>query len=103
MRGRYILLPYEQEMWKQELSLVITRLSHNQRDTEDLTNRDLSPANARDVLELLGWEESRDRDENGWEQDTWYYFKHPDFDFELTLYYTGYTFSMELYRSDIDD
>ena len=42
-------------------------------------------------------------DHNGWQNDTWYWFSHPDYDFRLVFYYEGYTFEMKLYREDIDD
>lgn len=102
MRGRYDMCSWEVEKWKQELEVIISRLTYNQQHQEDLTNYDLCPANVRSVLEKMGWTDA-DMSDNGWEQDTWYTFSHPDYDFDLTLYYEGYTFEMKLYRSDIDD
>ena len=102
MRGRYLMLPWEQEKWKQELSAIIDKLSYNQRHEENLTNYDLCPANVCQTLENLGWEEE-DLDVNGWQHDTWYRFSHPTYPFGLVFYYEGYTFEMKLYRSDIDD
>lgn len=102
MRGRYTMMDWEQEKWKQELSAAITRLSYNQRHEEDLTNWDLCPANVCKSLENLGWTQE-DMDDNGWQHDTWYHFSHPNYQFGLTFYYEGYTFEMKLYRSDIDD
>lgn len=102
MRGRYQMMEWEQEKWKQELSAIITRLTYNPRHEEDLTNYDLCPANVCKTLENLGWEQD-DMDDNGWQHDTWYRFSNPDYPFELTFYYEGYTFEMKLYRSDIDD
>ena len=102
MRGRYQMMEWEQEKWKQEFSGIIAKLSYNQRREEDLTNLDLCPANAVKTLENLGWTED-DMDHNGWQNDTWYWFSHPDYDFRLVFYYEGYTFEMKLYREDIDD
>lgn len=36
----------------------------------------------------------------GWEQDTWYDFAHPDYDFEVGFFYCGYTFRMYLSRKE---
>lgn len=102
MRGKYHMCPWEIEKWKQELSVVIARLSYNQRHEEFLTNWDLCPANVCKTLEELGWEQDNMED-NGWQHDTWYYFCHPDYQWALVFYYEGYTFEMKIYRSDIDD
>ena len=102
MRGKYHMMDWEQEKWKQEISGIIAKLSYNQRHEEDLTNLDLCPANVVKTLEILGWDED-DMDHNGWQNDTWYWFNHPDYKFRLVLYYEGYTFEMKLYREDIDD
>ena len=63
---------------------------------------DKSPSDISDMLEELGWE-SEPYDSNGWEQDTWIPFSHESYSFCLTLAYSGYYWTMELYRSDIDD
>ena len=102
MRGQYNMCLWEIEKWKQELSVVITRLSYDQHHIENLTNRELCPANICKTLENLGWKQEN-MDSNGWEHDTWYTFSHPNYYFNLTFYYEGYTFEMKLYRSDIDD
>jgi len=49
-----------------------------------------------------GWCDD-DFETNGWEDDTWYYFSHEDYEYQVVIYYCGYTFSIEMYRSDIDD
>lgn len=102
MRGKYHMMEWEQEKWKQEFSGIITRLGYNQRHIEDLTNLDLCPANVVKTLENLGWTEE-EMDSNGWENDTLYWFSHPDYKFDLVFHYEGYTFEMRLYRKDIDD
>lgn len=63
---------------------------------------DKSPADISDMLEELGWE-SDESSSNGWEQDTWIPFAHEAYGFCLILAYSGYYWTMELYRSDIDD
>lgn len=63
---------------------------------------DKSPSNITDMLETLGWEHD-EYESNGWEQDTWIPFAHEAYSFCLILAYSGYYWTMELYRSDIDD
>ena len=102
MRGRYHMMDWELEKWKQELSAAIVRLSQNKLYQEDFTNEDVCPANISTVLENLGWEHY-DSDGNGWENDCWIYFTNPDYNFDLVMYYQGYTFELKLYRRDIDN
>lgn len=102
MRGRYDMCPWEIEKWKQELEVILTRLTHNKKHQEQLTNYNLCPANVCTVLKQMGWT-NEDVDTNGLDQDTWYTFSHPDYNFNLILFYEGYLFEMGLYRSDIDD
>ena len=102
MRGRYQMLDWELEKWKQELSGAITRLSHDKHYQENFTYLDICPANIESALEEMGWE-SDEQENNGWQNDCWIYFAHEDYDFGLVLYYCGYTFELKLYRSDIDD
>lgn len=101
MRGNYSLKGWEAEKWKMEFLRFIKRLETFKSENEniDLTSFDLCPANVIDILELLGWEES-DFDSNGWEQDTWYDFTHPDYDFGVGFFYCGYTFKMYLSRKE---
>lgn len=99
MRGSYKLKDWEAEKWKREFLRFIKRLEAFKNENIDLTSFDLCPSNVIDILELLGWEQS-DFDSNGWEQDTWYDFTHPDYDFEVGLFYCGYTFRMSLSRKE---
>ena len=101
MRGSYKLKDWEVEKWKREFLRFIKRLEtfKNENENIDLTSFDLCPSNVIDILELLGWEQS-DFDSNGWEQDTWYDFTHPDYDFEVGFFYCGYTFRMYLSRKE---
>ena len=87
------------------LKSMIRDLSNNQRLKFNLRKSPLykkSPAEVSDMLEELGWE-SDESSSNGWEQDTWIPFAHEACGFCLTLAYSGYYWTMELYRSDIDD
>ncbi len=87
------------------LKSMIRDLSNNQRLKFNLREGPLykkSPAEVSDMLEELGWE-SDESSSNGWEQDTWIPFAHEAYDFCLSLAYSGYYWTMELYRSDIDD
>lgn len=95
MRGRYQMMDWELQKWKQELSAVIARLSQNKSYQEDFTHLDVCPANIEKALEDMGWE-CDEQDENGWQSDCWLYFSHYDYDFVLVLYYCGYTFEMKL-------
>lgn len=101
MRGSYTLREWEENKWKREFSRFIEALENAQSDGKkiDLTSLDLCPANVIDILGLLGWEEI-DFDSNGWEQDTWYEFAHPNHNFKITFFYCGYTFKMDLCRKE---
>lgn len=103
MRGSYTLREWEENKWEREFSRFIEALENAQSDEKkiDLTSLDLCPANVIDILGLLGWEEI-DFDSNGWEQDTWYEFAHPNHNFKITFFYCGYTFKMDLYRKEDD-
>ena len=102
MRGRSLMMDWELEKWKQELTAAIARLSYNKQHQEDFTHLDVCPANLEQALEEMGWE-ADEQDENGWENDCWIYFTNPDYNFDLVMYYQGYTFELKLYRRDIDN
>lgn len=97
MRGRWNMMDWELEKWKQELTAAIARLSYNKQHQEDFTHLDVCPANLIDALRDMGWED------DGWQNDCWTYFSHYDYDFVLVLYYCGHTFELKLYRADNDD
>ena len=87
------------------LKCMIKDLSDNQRLKLNLRESPLykkSPSDISDMLEELDWE-SEEYSSNGWEQDTWIPFAHEAYSFCLILAYSGYYWTMELYRSDIDD
>ncbi len=61
-----------------------------------------APSELDKILQEAGWERL-DFDSNGWQQDTWYWYAHPDYDFQLTMEYSGFYGDLKLYRRDIDD
>lgn len=61
-----------------------------------------SPAELDKILGEEGWEKIG-FEANGWQQDTWYHYAHPDYDFQLTMEYGGFYGNLKLYRRDIDD
>ena len=61
-----------------------------------------APSEIDNVLEELGWEKI-DFNSNGWQQDTWYWYMHPDYDFQLTMEYGGFYGDLKLYRKDCED
>lgn len=97
MRGKYHMMDWEQQRWKYIITKAIEKMEKTPDYTEDLTQQDICPANIRQTLESIGWEEIG-FDTNGWQNDTWYFFSHPDYDFEIVLYYEGITFDHKLYR-----
>lgn len=61
-----------------------------------------SPSDIHEFIESLGWT-YLEFDSNGWQQDTWYYYKHEDYSFSLVMNYGGFYGGIVLYRADIDD
>lgn len=102
MRGKYHMMDWEEQKWVQQLTVAIAELTRNKSKTIDFTNDDVCPANIVSTLEKMGWEWD-EQDDNGWQNDCWLYFSHHDYDFVLTLHYCGYTFEINLYRSDCND
>ena len=101
MRGKWNMMDWEMEKWKQELSVAITRLTQDELYKKDFTNLDVCPANLIDALLDMGWNDDESKD-NGWQGDSWIYFYHYDYDFILVLYFCAHTFELKLYRADID-
>lgn len=99
MRGKYYMMDWELEKWKQKLSAVIARLTWDKQHQEDFTQLDICPINIEKTLENLGWElECYERE--GCDPDAWYFFKHPDYEFELILLTDSDTFEMKLFRHE---
>lgn len=61
-----------------------------------------APSELDEILREEGWERL-DFETNGWQQDTWYHYSHSDYDFQLTMEYSGFYGDLKLYRNDIDD
>ena len=102
IRGKYNLELPEFETVLTIVQNTLDALANDQRAIVDLTSHDIAPCHIREALRFLGWEDD-DYDRNGWEGDTWYYFDKEDSDYRIIMFYCGYTFSIEMYRSDIDD
>ena len=94
----------KQALNRRDIEIMIKQLEKDQRLKINVRSilPDVSPAEVSDILEELGWE-FEPYDSNGWEQDTWIPFSHEAYSFCLSLEYSGYYWTMELYRSDIDD
>ena len=102
IRGKYKLSPEEQAEVSVLIKNVLDALSLDQRHTASLTEYDIAPCHVRETMRMFGWSDD-DFETNGWEGDTWYYFSHDDYEYQMVMFYCGYTFSVEMYRSDIDD
>jgi hypothetical protein len=61
-----------------------------------------APSELDEILQENGWERL-DFDESGWQKDTWYWYAHPDYDFQLTMEYSGFYGDLKLYRRNIED
>ena len=63
-----------------------------------------TPAEVHDMLEESGWKELEDPEDgfvtNGWQQDTWYTFYSDEWSFRIVLEYSGYYWTMSLYRKE---
>lgn len=60
----------------------------------DLNLFNITPDQVIQMLEHLGYEKT-DWEYNGWEQDTWFYFSHPEHK-ELCFFYSGRYGSMNI-------
>ena len=101
IRGKYNLLPIEKEYAKELVEGVIKTLNGEINDEVNLSWCDIAPCHICDAMKTLGWEQD-ESDSNGWENDTWYYFSHPNYNYVLVMFYCGYTFELKMYRGDRD-
>lgn len=92
---------WELDLWKRKIEHYILYIERKKEDI-DLSEENINPYQLRAVLELLGWE-CIDSDSNGWEQDHWMYFKHPDHKITLTIFSCGMTFELKLYTGDEEE
>lgn len=102
IRGKYRLAAEEKEQALAIVKGALATLAAIKNKAVSLTEFDISPCHICDMMDELGWSEAS-FDTNGWEGDTWYYFSHEDYEYQVAMFYCGYTFSVEMYRSDIDD
>lgn len=90
---------------KKRLDDLINRLKDNKELELNLhieMASNISPFEVNEALKDLGWNK-KSFDQAGWQGDTWIKYNHPNYLFELVLFYCGYTFEILLYRSDIYD
>lgn len=99
MRGTNRMRDWEIAKYNAIVSREIERMKVLSSHRRSFVEENVCPANIIQTLKALGWEKV-DFESNGWEQDTWYYFSHPNYDFQITLFYCGYTFDIELYRTE---
>lgn len=83
---------------------IIDYLSNNKEKIFDLRKLGWrhAPCDIEQLLEENGWERNN-FDTNGWQQDTWYYYSHKNYPFEIVMEYSGFYGGLKLYREDIDD
>lgn len=101
MKGQYHMMDWEEAKWKQAVSAAIFKLTYDKTYIADFTKEDVCPANLCRTLKNLGWN-SVDIDRNGWENDTWHTFSHPDYNFYVIIHYEGYTFKLDMYSSETE-
>lgn len=101
IRGKYNLLPREKEYVEGLVKGVIKTLDDEISDEVSLSSFDIAPCHICDAMEAFGWEQD-ESDSNGWENDTWYYFAHPNYKYVIVMFYCGYTFELKMYRGDKD-
>ena len=92
------------------LKRIIMDIAEGKTQEIDLRNSPLhkrTPAEVHDMLEELGWKELEDPEDgfvtNGWQQDTWYTFYSNEWSFRIVLEYSGYYWTMSLYRKEEED
>lgn len=100
--GKYNLNIEEQAELYELITNVLDALRLDQRHKVSLSEYGFAPCHIREEMRRRGWKDN-DFETNGWEGDTWYYFSHPDYKYTVVMFYCGYTFSIEMYRGDIDD
>lgn len=104
MRGTYDLTAMEQSKLKPYFKGFISILETTDLyDDIDLTLLDLSPNQVDQMLTILGYSRA-DRNENGWEQDTWYYYSKPDTR-GLCMFYSGFygTLTLSLWETETEE
>ena len=91
---RFIINCYLKNVFPKQKDFVL--------DVRKLITSIYSPSELDSFLKEAGWERL-DFETNGWQQDTWYHYIHPDYDFQLTMEYSGFYGDLKLYREDINN
>ena len=91
--ARFVINFYIQNVFPKNPNLVL--------DIREFTAL-YAPSEVDNILQEDGWKQL-DSDENGWQQDTWYWYSHPDYDFQLTMEYSGFYGDLKLYNRDRED
>ena len=81
---------------------IVWRLECGDIDDIELSVINLGPSQFIELLEKIGYIRDEDWDTNGWEQDTWYYFKQEGH-CSLCLHYCGYYGEIKLFLSESDE
>lgn len=93
LTARFIISFYIQEVFSKDPNIIL--------DIRESTSI-YAPSELDAILREYGWKQV-DSDENGWQQDTWYWYTHPDYDFQLTMEYSGFYGDLKLYNRDRED
>lgn len=96
MRGTCRMTFDEMEKWTKEFELSIQKINEDKSYVENLTRLDLCPYNICRIMEKLGWFLHHYTGPHDWEQDYFYYYTNPNYNFVLIFYYCGQSFRMEL-------
>ena len=91
--ARFVINFYIREVFPKNPNLVL--------DIREFTSI-YAPSELDEILQEGGWKQL-DSDENSWQQDTWYWYAHPDYDFQLTMEYSGFYGDLKLYNRDKED
>ena len=95
MRGKWYLSKEELESWLPRVEADIKELLKAGDDAINYTETDLNPFQLGEIVTALGWEED-EVDRNGWEQDRWAYYWHPDHEDRICIFSCGMTFELNL-------
>lgn len=92
MNQHFIFLLMNRFAHEQELEINIRETFPNIYSASTLVN----------ILNNLGWEVEK-REYGGWEGDCWIDMYNDNYDFDLTVYYSGYYGDISLHRTDWED
>ncbi len=103
MRGKWNMRDWEIDLWKGVIQKHIDRLKNSITEDEiDLTEENINPYQVGIIMKELGWE-SDEVEMNGWEQERWEYFSHPDCNYRICLFSCGQTFELSLFYSEEEE